>query len=66
MTEAWGSAMNHPRSRPERGSAPDPSECRSQADVGTIHHDEERDIWYECIFDPRRKVYTWTIEPPVE
>lgn len=29
-----------------------------------MYHDEEQDIWYECVFDQRKKVYAWTILPP--
>lgn len=48
----------------EAGSAePKPDGCRGPSDVGKIHHDE-RDIWYECAFDERKRVYTWTILPP--
>ncbi|HSL14656.1 MAG TPA: hypothetical protein VK962_00135 [Actinomycetota bacterium] len=48
------------------GSPPDPERCRGPADLGKLHHDEEDDIWYECVFDSRRGVYTWAILPPVE
>lgn len=58
--------MSRSRDRAIQGSGPDPIECRGGADVGKIHHDEEQDFWYECMFDPRRQVYTWTIVPPVE
>jgi hypothetical protein len=43
---------------------PSPAECRGPEDVGRLFHDEERDIWYECIFDQRKQVFTWTILPP--
>lgn len=49
-----------------QGSTPDQTECRGSADVGKIHHDEDADVWYECVFDPRRQVYTWAIVPRVE
>jgi hypothetical protein len=44
-------------------SEPDPVDCRGPSDVGKIHHDDERDIWYECVFDEHKPVYTWTILP---
>jgi hypothetical protein len=50
--------------RPTEGSIPDPDECREPADVGKIYHDAAQDIWYECVFDRRKQVYTWTILPP--
>lgn len=31
---------------------------------GRLFHDQERDIWYECVFDQRKQVFTWTILPP--
>ena len=65
MSEA-ASAESQSRGHAVQGSAPNPGECRSHADVGKIHHDEAEDIWYECVFDPRRRVYTWTIVPPVD
>ena len=43
-----------------------PDECRGPTDVGKMYHDEERDVWYECVFDQRKAVYTWTILPPGE
>jgi hypothetical protein len=45
---------------------PDPDACRGQEDLGLLEHDQERDIWYECSYDPRRDTYTWMIVPPVE
>lgn len=50
-------------SHPE-AAVPDPSECRGPDDVGKLIHDEEGDLWYECMDDTRRKVYTWVIIPP--
>src|SRR2546422_7668414 len=47
-----------------RASLPNPDDCRGAADVGKLHHDQERDIWYECVFDQRKNVYTWAILPP--
>jgi hypothetical protein len=32
--------------------------------VGQLFHDKEADVWYECIFDTRKNVFTWTILPP--
>jgi hypothetical protein len=40
------------------GSEPDPVGCRGPSDVGKIHHDDELDIWCECVFDERKRVYT--------
>jgi hypothetical protein len=48
------------------GREPDPQECSGPKDAGKIHHDEEHDIWYECVLDRRRGAYTWAIVPPVE
>jgi hypothetical protein len=44
--------------------SPSPDECQGPEDVGKLFHDQERDIWYECIFDQRKQVFTWTILPP--
>jgi hypothetical protein len=38
----------------------------SADDVGKLHHDEQRDVWYECVYDPRKRVYTWAILPPAD
>jgi hypothetical protein len=57
------SARSSSESRPGQ---PDPEDCAGPADVGQVYHDAESDIWYECVFEPRRGVYTWTILPPVE
>lgn len=46
------------------GPPPPPGQCKDATDVGRIHHDEIADIWYECAFDDRRRVYTWVILPP--
>lgn len=43
---------------------PDPDKCRSDVDVGTLHHDERDDTWYECVRDERHRVVTWAIVPP--
>jgi hypothetical protein len=45
-------------------AAPSASECQGPADVGKLHHDSDRDVWYECVFDARAQMYTWTILPP--
>lgn len=66
MTEAAGHAGGQLRGQAAQGSAPAKDECQGPADVGTIHHDEDQDIVYECVFDPRRRIYTWTIVPPVD
>jgi hypothetical protein len=47
-----------------REPGPDPDDCKQPEDLGKIFHDEENDIWYECVFDRRKKVFTWTILPP--
>jgi len=47
-----------------RASLPAPDDCRGAVDVGKLHHDEEPDIWYECVFDQRKNVSRWTILPP--
>lgn len=49
-----------------RGSAPDPRDCQGPADIGNVHHDVEQDIWFECVFDKRMNLYTWTILPPAD
>jgi len=64
MTEAPPRADGPQLGGPVKGPGPDPDECRGPTDVGEIHHDEEQDIWYECVFDQRKAVYTWTILPP--
>jgi len=43
---------------------PSPAACRGEDDVGKLHRDDESGIWYECVFDERRDVYTWTALPP--
>lgn len=48
----------------EAAGEPDPGKCRSRSDVGRLHHDTDKDIWYECIFEPHRKVFIWTTLPP--
>lgn len=48
----------------EQDQGPNPDECKEPEDLGKIFHDEEHDIWYECVFDQRNKVFTWTILPP--
>ncbi len=30
-------------------------------DVGKVVHDEERNVWYECVFDKQKQVFTWVI-----
>jgi hypothetical protein len=50
----------------ERHPGPSPDDCRGPEDVGKLFHDQERDIWYECVFDQRQQVFTWTILPPDE
>lgn len=54
------------RVRRMQASVPDPGECRDAGDVGKVRHDPEQDLWYECIFEPRKRVYTWVILPPVD
>lgn len=46
------------------GASSDPDGCRGPTDIGKIHHSEEQDIWYECVYDQRKGVYTWTTVPP--
>lgn len=29
-----------------------------------MHHDEDTDIWYECVWDRRTEVFTWAALPP--
>jgi hypothetical protein len=43
---------------------PSADKCRGPEDLGQLFHDKESDIWYECVFDNRKRVYTWTILPP--
>lgn len=43
---------------------PDADECREQSDVGKIHFDSVTSIWYECVFDQRHNLVTWTALPP--
>lgn len=50
--------------RSEQPPRPDPKECKGPDDVGKVAYDAERDIWYECVYDKRKKVYTWVIVPP--
>lgn len=64
MTEAPPGADGPQLGGLVEGSGPDPDECRGPTDVGKMYHDEEQDIWYECVFDQRKAVYTWTILPP--
>jgi hypothetical protein len=45
---------------------PDPTRCQSSEDVGRLHHDETLDVWYECFWDTRHRVYCWAIVPPVD
>jgi uncharacterized protein YfcZ (UPF0381/DUF406 family) len=45
---------------------PEASGCISAADVGRLHHNVDDNIWYECVFDKRRAVFTWTMLPPQE
>lgn len=49
-----------------RAGVPDPDACTATEHVGRLHHDGENDIWYECVFDARNKVFTWSALPPVE
>lgn len=49
--------MSRTSSGPKSGRLP------GTEDVGKLFHDEERDIWYECVFDQRQQVFTWTILP---
>ncbi len=65
MSEAAPNPNHSEQDEPLRGAAPDPDECRGPADVRKIHHDGEQHIWFECVFEPRRGVYTWTIVPLV-
>jgi len=48
----------------QRAESPSPDQCQGPEDVGKLFHDEGADIWYECIFDKRKHVFTWTILPP--
>src|SRR2546430_358281 len=48
------------------GSPPNPTKCAGPEDVGKLHHDEELYVWYECVFDRRRSVFTWAIVPPAD
>ena len=43
---------------------PRAEDCTGEGDLGRLHHDAHRDIWYECIFDSRRSMYTWSAIPP--
>ena len=45
---------------------PDPNACQRLEDVGDLVYDETQDIWYECEYDKRRKVFTWVITPSVD
>jgi hypothetical protein len=35
-------------------------------DVDKLTYDEDEDVWYECLYDIRKRTYTWTILPPSE
>jgi len=48
----------------ESTTPPDDLTCRDQHDLGRLHHDTSTDIWYECMFDKRAEIYTWSIVPP--
>lgn len=48
----------------ESHAGPRPEECQEPEDVGKLFHGKERDVWYECVFDRRKQVFTWTILPP--
>ena len=50
----------------QSASLPDPRHCANDEDIGKLHHDTESDIWYECCFDTRRSIYTWSVLPPIE
>ncbi len=45
---------------------PEPASCTSADDIGRLHHNETDDVWYECVFESRRRVYTWTMLPPAD
>ena len=47
-----------------RPGPPDPGSCSQASDVGRTHYDPEADIWYGCVFDPRLRCFTWSIDPP--
>ena len=42
----------------ESHAGPRPEECQGPEDVGKLFHDKERDVWYECVFDRRKQVFT--------
>jgi len=50
----------------ESAQPPEPAECTHAGDLGKMHHDSLHEIWYECVYDTRRELYTWTILPPNE
>lgn len=45
---------------------PDPDECSGPDDLHKTYFDEDLRIWYECMFDPRRQVFTWSALPTNE
>ena len=48
----------------EGDGPPDPRQCTTNRDVGSLHHDTSSDIWYECMRDQRDGAVKWTILPP--
>ena len=48
----------------ESEGSPDPDGCRNHADVGSLHHDVDAGVWYECVLDERTGLITWAILPP--
>ncbi len=48
----------------ESDSPPPRDGYASDEGVGKLHHQVPDDVWYECVFDSRRREYTWSILPP--
>jgi hypothetical protein len=47
----------------ESEGPPDPADCTAAEDVGSMHHDVKRDVWYECFDDSRTSTITWSALP---
>src|SRR5271166_779502 len=53
--------LRSPMRSTEGRGPPEAAQCTGVEDVGSVHHDTVEDVWYECVLDRRRNLFTWSI-----